>query len=323
MILKINDVDLTKYTTNISLSESIETLARSLTSSLLIDDSYNIHLGDKIELLNKGKSIYKGIIITLENNTKNYSLTSYDLAFYLNKSKQFNQFRNEDYKKAIEKICSNLGISVEVENLQGKIYQVFNDETASDQIKKILEENFIRNNKKHYIIVENNTLKIKELNDNNILNIDFNIYQGIKKDINFLINNIRKKESIEELKNSIIVITDDNENTRILEKAKDDASIKKYGLIMDIIPVNNEDYKKGSNIANSTLKAKNKPNIELDIELITDIDIRIGQTLDINTELATGKYIVKSNSINIKGGLFSSNIKLIKGSEWIWIIIRI
>ena len=105
--------------------------------------------------------------------------------------------------------------------------------------------------------------------------------------------------SILEMKNSIIVVSNEQDEAEILATAKDEENIKKYGSLQEIINVSpDEDEAKTRNIAKTKLKELNKVFETASVKGFGDDNFRAGRVVVID-EVSVGlmgNYLIKSCS---------------------------
>ena len=106
-------------------------------------------------------------------------------------------------------------------------------------------------------------------------------------------------ESILEMKNSIIVTSNEQEEVEILAIAKDEANIERYGSLQEVITVSpDEDEAKVRNIAKTKLKELNKVFRTASLQGFGDDEFKAGRVIELNNQefFLQGEYLIKNCS---------------------------
>lgn len=317
----INDIgtyEITDYTGNISWSDSLDTLGVQLDFvTAFSDEKYfqkiDINAGDKVIL--KGEDIiFTGIIVSQSINGKTEkSYTCFDFAVYLNKSMVIKQFKKISAGTAIKQLCLSAGINIgEIAKMNKLINHIYKDSTIADIIDDIINQESSESGKKFikemredkfYIIEQPKTpIEVFFKPAENVSAFNIAQYPG----------NISKTLSIEEMKNSIIIVSNSEKSTRIIAHAKDNKSIDKYGLFQEITTVDDKELSKAKNIAENILKEKNTINESISLQLIGNKKIKAGRILQLEeskTELK-GLYRIISSKHTISKGIYTVDTEL-------------
>lgn len=207
--------------------------------------AYFAELYDNTETL-----VFQGVIPKITINAKNPKFHCYDPAFYVSRVSEIFQFDNLKADECIKKMLEEFSMPVgTLESCDVKIDEYFYKESVADIIKKIIEiikedteENwyfyfkdnafhFCKKNSDKYLDGQIQPKKYEILIDNTYINI----FQFIK-DPSY-------NESFENMRNSVIVVDGDDEKMNKVDTAKDEESIKKYGLLQHMVKQekNNQD----------------------------------------------------------------------------------
>lgn len=297
--------DITNYSGSYSRSDNMDSLGQEFIFSLAQNPNDKLFpsvtptVGDGIKFENENKVVFAGIVITEEwegKTTRTY--TAYDFGFYLGKSQVKKQFKKMDADAAIKKLCSEMGIPVgTIASMPTKISKIYSGETLSDVIKDIVEQVEADNGKEYRMelslenkldIVEwkNLTVSPSFQSAANIAPFNPVKYPG----------NISGKNSIEEMKNYIIVNSQTEKETSVQSVAKDMESIKKYGLLQQVEDGSDKNEAQGRNAAKNRLKELNKVTSTCTVELLGSDVVRSGRiiALDLPECNLKGDYLVKN-----------------------------
>ncbi|WP_099192230.1 XkdQ/YqbQ family protein [Tepidibacter mesophilus] len=313
--------NITSIVGNLKWEDSIETLGVRVDFSVVRnqEDKYLVNydlveIGDKIIKYNNNIETFRGIITDVTTNRYSKDITAFDYAFYLNKSKTIIQFYKSSANKSIEKICEKFGVKVVVPNMATLITKIYKDNTVAEVISDILKQVKEEIGKKYFYEMVQDTLYIREQGFETIqatyqpaVNVQaFNVLDAI--------GNITKTESIQEMKNSILVVSDEEKSTQIIASAKDNANIGKFGLLQDVMSVDKKDSAKANNIAKNKLKELNRIGEDITIDLLGNNKIKCGRLLDLNvTDYGViGKYLIKTSQHTYQNSIHKCSITVKK-----------
>lgn len=319
MKIIVNKSDITSLSGELSLSSSTEQLGDSLSWSIAVNDNKflktnDINVGDIVRLLNnEGNEVYRGAIVAIDTDTKSKSFTSYDFAFYLNKSKVVIQFNKLRADKAIIQLLNKYSVPIEtVASMNTIISGIYYDKEVSEIIKDILDKVHKASKKKFLMSMQKGKFCILE---NHIKPITIKIKQAnnlAPVDIRKTIANAKKTESIENMRNSITLYSEDNKNIKRQYTVSDKESISRYGLLSDTESVSDNEVSKINNIAGQKLKELNKIEKTLNLDVIGNFELLAGRIMEFKIkELnVSGTYIIKSASHKITSVLHTASLEL-------------
>lgn len=289
-------MDITHVAGNIILSSSVDTLGSSLNFEVARNYgntdyfiSETIQVGDIVKFINGAKEIFTGVIVEIETSKFKRSVKCLDFYFYLNKNKIIKQFIEINASAAIKQLLVELGIETgEFESIPTLITKIYKKNTVAEIIKDILEK--VNNERGEKYILEINGLKFNLIKYKKI---------EAKLEYNFL-GNTTLNESIIDMKNSIIVTSNEQEDEEILESARDEENIKKYGLLQEVIEVDPDadDTAKVKNVAEKKLKELNRVFTRASIKVYGNDELKAGRILEVKNDeyKLRGKYLIKSCS---------------------------
>lgn len=286
--------DLTDMAGNVVLNTSMETLGATLTFDLA--RNYNdinfiisekITVGDEIILNNKNQ-LFKGVVLDITTTKFIRNIKCLDYCFYLNKNKILKQFEEISASRAIKQLLQEVQAPIgTITVIATSISKMYNNNTVAEIINDILEQVNNELGTKYIIEFENNQFNIVPFKK---INVQFKYKETTDESMT---------ESILEMKNSILVVSNEQDDAEILATAKDEKNIKKYGSLQEIINVSpDEDEAKVRNIAKIKLKELNKVFKTASIRGFGDNNFRAGRviTLDNVAFGLTGDYLIKTCS---------------------------
>ncbi|WP_129599802.1 XkdQ/YqbQ family protein [Anaerophilus nitritogenes] len=306
--------DITPLVGNIQWRSNISELGQELDFDIAFnDDRYfpanPVQLGSLIILKNKDE-IFRGIVVSEERNGRgkiNYSC--FDCAFYLNKSKAVYQFNKTTGKKAIEKILNDFSIPIgSIAPISTVINKIYNDKAVSEIIEDILDIAHKSTQTKYRMEMRAGKLYIEKQQELEVQGT-FQLAQNIQHyDVSSAISTSSRKRSIEEMKNSIQVISDDH----LIVTEKKEKLIQEYGLLQDVVSIEKKDKIQAKNIANNMLKELGKIFEENSVEMLGDDGVRAGRTIKIQEPITgiCGKYLIKNVTHTVQNGIHKMQLGL-------------
>ncbi|MSU03210.1 hypothetical protein [Tissierella pigra] len=295
--------DITKFCGNLSWKDSIDTLGMELNVDAVrnIDDKYMkgydlIEVGDKIILLNNNKELFRGIIVDLGINRYSKSITAFDYAFYLNQSMTIIQFNKVNADEAIKQLCSKFNVPTgNIVPISTAITKIYKDNIIAEIIRDILEQATNEWGTNYRLEMREGKLYIEKYTDL-IITPRFKPASNVAS-LNPLktIGSISKSESIADMRNSILISSNDEKSSRVIATAKDEKSISKFGLLQEIESVDDKDMAKAKLIAQNKLKELNKIKEDISIKLLGDDNVRAGRILEVDNDTfkLKGQYLIK------------------------------
>lgn len=315
----IKDKDVTDIIGNLTWRDTVDTLGVEVDFELPINRYdkkfeflYDITLGDPIQILNaKGEVLVQAIIVTETPNGKITSFTAYDMAWYLNKSTVIKQFKKMIGNDCVKSLCKEIGIDVEVSGLDTKIDKIYKDKAVSEVIKDIIEQCSQFNSKKFFIEFDNGTLKVMPYQKIKVFGT-FEIQKDKFININENIGGVSLTKSIVDMKNSVLVITENKGAVRTMGQEQDTKSIEKYGKLQEVITLDEKEFSKANLVAKNELKKLNKITEDFSIDVLGDDNVKSGRVIDIDLPLFNlkGEYLIKESNHTISNHIHKISLKL-------------
>jgi hypothetical protein len=295
-------IDITPAVGNLSWQNSIAELATTMSFDVAKTDAQHIKIylpreGSIIQMYTNVE-IFRGIVLTVDDGdkTKN-TYTVADFGWYLNKSKETYQFNNMPAHKAIRKVCSDFNIVIDsIPTLETKITKIYFDKTISEILMDILE----MCGGGYNLDMTPKGLRIYELGS-------IYAYPEFRLSPNTqllyspnLRGNVSHSISIEDMKNSIKVITETDGNYSVKKVVQDTGLIDKYGLLQEVVKI---DPKKenADTVAKVKLEELSKIQESYSFEIIEAMDsyTRAGYLIMVDGS----DYMIEGSSHNIKNSV--------------------
>ena len=315
----IKDKDVSDIIGNLTWRDTVDTLGVEVDFELPInryDEKfeflYDITLGDPIQILNaKGEVLVQAIIVTETPNGKITSFTAYDMAWYLNKSTVIKQFKKMIGNDCVKSLCKEIGIDVEVSGLDTKIDKIYKDKAVSEVIKDIIEQCSQFNSKKFFIEFDKNKLIVSPYKKIKVFGT-FEIQKDKFININENIGGVSLSKSIVDMKNSVLVITENKGAIRTIGEEQDSKSIEKYGKLQEVVTLDEKEFSKANLVAKNELKKLNRITEDFSIDVLGDDNVKSGRVIDIDLPLFNlkGEYLIKESNHTISNHIHKISLKL-------------
>lgn len=268
-----------------------------------------VDIGSMVVLKNTDE-IFRGFVVTEQKQGRNpIQYNAFDGAFYLNKSKEVYQFSKIAADTAIKKILSDFGVPIgSIASMSLPISKIYPGETGADIIKDILEQVQQATGIKYRMEMRGGKLYIEKQQDL-LIKAAFKLADNIGAvDVTEAISEPHRKRSIEEMRNSIKIISDN----KVLAEVKNDALIKQYGLLQDVQSIDQKDLAKAKQVASNLLKDLGKIFEENSINVLGDDRVRAGRIIEVTEQITgmSGKYLIKDVTHTINNGLHTMQLGL-------------
>lgn len=291
------NIDILPKSNNVSWSSDIDTLGTELS----FDSLYDLAEGTVVSLVINNKEYLRTMIIKKSEGKFSYNYNCFDYSFYL-KNEVIKQFNNVNASIAIQSLLNEYKISNKIVYIPTIIEKIYKDQSISDIIDDILEQAENEQGIKYFKEMQINTLVINKLK-----NMTIKPKIMIQKD--FTINS-----SIEEMKNKIVIVSNEQEDTSIHAMSQSLSSQSRFGLLQEVVSLEDKDIAQSNNIANNLLAEKNKIFKDTDINVL---GIKNAETIKANRLIQlniknklSGWYRIKSAAHTLSNGKHTVTISL-------------
>ncbi len=301
MKLYADGIDITSAVGNLSWQNSIAELATIMSFDVAKTDvqhtSIYLPREGSIIQMHTNEEIFRGIVLTVDDGdkTKN-TYTAADFGWYLNKSKETYQFNNMPASKAIRKVCADFNIDIDsIPPLETKITKIYFDKTISEILQDILEQcgggynlDMTPKGLRIYKIGSIYAYPEFRLSPNTQLLYSSNLR-----------GNVSHSVSIEDMKNSIKVITETDGNYSVKKVVQDTGLIDKFGLLQEVVKIDPE-KENADTVAQHKLSELSKIQESYSLEIIEAVDsyTRAGYMISVGGI----DYIIESSNHSVKHG---------------------
>ncbi|MDK4479924.1 terminase [Fusobacterium necrophorum] len=317
--IMVKNKDITDYTGNISWRDSVDTLGVELSFDVAVNRYdknfsflWDITLGDSVQLINEqGESLLQCIIVSESPNGKTTSFTAYDMAWYLNKSTVIKQFKKMVGNDCVKSLCKEIGIKVEVSGLDNKIDKIYKDKTISDVIWDIIKQCSQHNSKRFFIEMDKGILKIGPFKKIKVTG-KYEMHKDFFLDVQQNAGNVSLNRSIVDMKNSILVVTENKKAVRTVGKEQDSESVKRYGKLQQVVILDEKEHKKANLVAKNELKKLNKITENFSLDVLGDDKVKSGRVIDLDLPFFNikGEFFIKESNHSLQNGIHKASLSL-------------
>ncbi|AOT70689.1 XkdQ/YqbQ family protein [Geosporobacter ferrireducens] len=308
------ETDITPLIGSIQWRSNINELGDQLDFDIAFNDAQYfpknpVDIGNAICLVNQ-EELFRGVVVTEQKNGRQpIQYTCFDYAFYLNKNKAVYQFNKIAAKKAIEMILTEHKIPIgNISQLNTVIKKIYVNEPVSDIIRDLIDIEEKETGVKYRMEMRRGKLHIEKKEDL-LVKATFKLAENIAAyDVTRAISNPSRKRSIEEMKNRVGILLND----QIIETKEDQDLIRKYGVLQEFMQISNKDKVQAKNIAQKMLEDLGKIFEENSIELPGNDQVRAGRTLELEEPITgmIGKYLVKDVIHRVEKGIHRMSVGL-------------
>jgi hypothetical protein len=273
-------------------------------------------LGDHVILTKGSTEVFRGVIVDESKTGRNpIKYTVYDYAWYLCQSKTVYQFNNISATKAIERILNDFGMEIgSMISMPSRVDEIYMQKPPAHIIGGILTR--VEQREGYTVNVEMRQGKIYfEKRQDKLIKGTFRLAENLwERDVLEAVGESSRTRSIEEMRNRIrLIVEDDKTEYEITAEAEDTSLIEKYGLLEETLKIDTEDAAKSRQVAKVLLKRLGMVHETNKITLIGDIRFKGGYLFDVKEPVTgmTGRMMISSVKHSVSKQLHRMNIELV------------
>ena len=302
-------VDVSRSCGEITWGDGIDSLGVQLTFST---EDFSLSVGDYFQLKKDNQLVTDGIAVREDKGFYRNTINVFDFAWYLNESEEVIQFKNMSCKRAIEKLLNQYNIPIGNLELPDIIFSyLYKDKKISEIIKHILSilsgqtgQKFRMEMRQGKFYIEKYSELVVDPGYKNAINL------GVMKSLDYIDTDFSYSESIEAMKNKVVLVSNSEQSTAVIESREDQESINRYGLLKEVKTLDDEDISQAKNIAKNMLADLNRLTKDISINILGDINLRSGRYLTINNQFFSGKFLIKNTSHSYSDGIHKTSLTL-------------
>lgn len=231
------------YVADVELSESIDSLSAELSFKVPINpkDKYMTYAvkrpacGDKVIFRNGNTILFGGIIIEvgLDGTVK-----ANDYGYYLNKQEIIFQCLGVSVTNAIKQMCNKIGlVSIgELCEIPTKITKNYINQTPAAILEDMLTIASVEQGKNYKFKVRNGKLNVVPY-PTVVTIANYRQPGGRQFDCSWLLGGVSGSQTMSDMRNKVVVVSNSDSSTNILATAEDKASQEKYGVLQTVVQV--------------------------------------------------------------------------------------
>lgn len=314
MLTKDNQTsDITDLVSDLSWSENIDNVGATLNFSVPDkEEKYiprlNIMAGDIIQVFNNSGEMIRAIVVNVSRNYPKRTVKAFDFGFYLNKNDIVIQFRNKSVSECLKQLFGRVGIGIgSVCDMPANVKGVY-IKNVNEIIKELIKIQQDNDGKKYYYEMRADKIYVFQFPTEPLSYIFKPAVNVAQFDITDKSAHSRGKytHSIENMRNAVIAEVNSKTSGEMPEKqfiARDEESIRKYGLLAENYSVNSDDTDNIQELAKNELKEKNTLKRELSMDFIGHDSARAGRVMHIADDYLgiDENYRIKSVTHKING----------------------
>jgi hypothetical protein len=277
-------------------------------------------VGDHVILSKEKEEIFRGVIVNEERNGRgSIKYNAFDYTWYLGRSKTIYQFNGISATQAVTKVLDDFGISVgSIINMPTLIDKIYIQESPAHILNDII--GFVEKHEGYRVNGEMKQGKLylqkrKDL----LISGRFRLAENLgERDIIHTISEPTRSRSIEEMRNRIRLIIEDQETDYIVTAEKQsDQLIKQYGLLEETLTIDIEDSAKSREVARILLERLGRVHETNNIQLMGDIRFKAGRLFDVVEPVTgmNGRFMISEAKHIVENGAHTMDLELVLPSE--------
>lgn len=316
--LLINGTDVTPRAGEISSTEDLEQLSVQLSFRLAHNphDKYlpsgRTQPGDRVQLFHDSVLIFRGIVV---QSGLDGTAQANDFGFYLNKSKIILQCNGVPADDAIRQLCKKAGVSLgSLPALPTIITDVFIAQEPSAILKTLLERVTAERGTKYFFRVEPDSGLCIYPYPQTPIQLSVQLARNLRPfDPTWSLGSISGTDSMEALKNQVVIYREEDKKAHILATETDSNSIERYGWLQDMHTADEGmTAAQARQMAKTKLAENNRLTVTRTVSDMLGADVRAGQMLRFSSEKFGfgGNWLIKqvTHSYNPTGHTMSMEV---------------
>lgn len=202
-------------------------------------------------LTSENKVLFQGITKSIKSDERIKTIECSDPSFYVIKNEiETIQFAKITVEEALKKLFEKIGMTIKINAESNvKVDKIFSEKTVSAIIIDLLDAIKKEKNKDYMVRFENDSFIFDKSKKQKYLDGEYEAQEffinveGVTYNVLDFMSGVSYSEDIENLKNSVKVVYGDEKKIEVIDSAKDDDSIKKFGLLQAVVKQDKEEQK--------------------------------------------------------------------------------
>jgi len=305
--------DITNLVSDLAWSENLDTVGISLSFSVPDKEEryiprIKVMAGDIVQVFNDEGELIRAVVINVTRSYPKRTVKASDFGFYLNKNDIVIQFKDKSVSECLKELFARVGVTAGgICDMPANAKGVY-IKNVNEIIKELIKIQQDNDGKKYYYELRAEKIYVFQLSAEPISCIFKPAINVAEFDVTEKNDHGRGKytHSIENMRNAVTAEVNSKTSGEMPEKqfiARDEESIRKYGLLAENYSVNSDEADNIQELAKNELKEKNKLSRELSIDFIGHDKARPGRVMHIVDDWLgiDENYRIKSVSHKING----------------------
>ncbi len=305
--------DISDMVSDLTWSESLDTVGVSLSFS--VPDTVEKYIprllimaGDIVQVNNDDGEMIRAVVVNVSRSYPKRTVKASDFGFYLNKNDIVIRFNDLSVSECLRRLFSHVGVTAGgICDMPAKVKGVY-IKNVNEIIKELIKIQQDNDGKKYYYELRAEKIYVFQLPTEPISCIFKPAVNVGRFDVADKNAHGRGKytHSIENMKNAVIAEVNSKTSGEMPQKqfiARDEESIRKYGLLAENYSVNSDDADNIQELAKNELKEKSVLKRELSMDFIGHDKARAGRVMRIADDYLgiDENYRIKSVSHKVNG----------------------
>lgn len=300
IILNRNE-DITRFCGNVSITDNLDSITVELAFTIVKNpqDRYitssrpNPVPGDKIDVIGDTRTLFSGIITEVSLAGE---YTALDYGFYLSNNDVIIQFNKTSCSTAVRQLCSKAGVPLgRLPGLPGTIDGLYIEKTVLEILQEIIETTTAAAGKNYFMRVRDGALNIYEY-PQTVTFAKHRFEAGNEIDVTYALGSVDGSDSVTDMRNNIVVVSEDNGTAKVLATAQNAAAVAKFGQLTKTIKRSSDEENPAAKAANTLKELGNIKTTRSVGDMLGSEAVTAGVLLLFSSDRygLTGVYLVKS-----------------------------
>ena len=293
--------DITRFCGNVSITDNLDsitvetafTIVKNPQDRYITSSRPNPGPGDKIDVIGDTRTLFSGIITEVSLDGE---YTALDYGFYLSNNDVIIQFNKTSCSTAVRQLCSKAGVPLgRLPGLPGTIDGLYIEKTVLEILQEIIETTTADAGKNYFMRVRDGALNIYEY-PQTVTFAKHRFEAGNEIDVTYALGSIDGSDSVTDMRNNIVVVSEDNGTAKVLATAQNAAAVAKFGQLTKTIKRSSDEENPAAKAANTLKELGNIKTTRSVGDMLGSEAVTAGVLLLFSSDRygLTGVYLVKS-----------------------------
>ena len=293
--------DITRFCGNVSITDNLDsitvetafTIVKNPQDRYITSSRPNPVPGDKIDVIGDTRTLFSGIITEVSLAGE---YTALDYGFYLSNNDVIIQFNKTSCSTAVRQLCSKAGVPLgSLPGLPGTIDGLYIEKTVLEILQEIIETTTAAAGKNYFMRVRDGALNIYEY-PQTVTFAKHRFEVGNEIDVTYALGSVDGSDSVTDMRNNIVVVSEDNGTAKVLATAQNAAAVAKFGQLTKTIKRSSDEENPAAKAANTLKELGNIKTTRSVGDMLGSEAVTAGVLLLFSSDRygLTGVYLVKS-----------------------------